>query len=114
MNRQIREITLPMTADSGSEWTVITEKVQKALNLPEPRTKVVTAVGGKKILCRVVDNLEVSVPEGIITTQALVVPEQEVCLLGVTALELMGLGIDPVNQKLCYVYGEGIVGGISA
>jgi predicted aspartyl protease len=101
-----------MMADTGADWTVITEDVQKILQLPEPRSKLVTVVGGRQVLSKIVDGLEISFGDNIGSTQALVVPGQAMCILGVTMLEQMGLAIDPKNQKLFPVYGEGIVGGI--
>jgi predicted aspartyl protease len=110
--KPIRQATAKMMADTGSDWTVITEDVQKILQLPEPRTMAVTVVGGRKVLCRIVEGLSISFGDNYAQTQALVVPGQTSCILGVTTLEMMGLAVDPKGQKLYPVYGEGIVGGI--
>jgi predicted aspartyl protease len=112
-HREVRQLVVKMMADTGSEWTVITEDAQKVLQLTEPRTRLVTVVGGKQILCKVIDYLKVCLTDDLyVTTSALVIPGQHYCILGVTTLEMMGLAVDPSNQKLLPVYGEGIIGGI--
>jgi predicted aspartyl protease len=113
MEKPVRQAEVKMLADTGAEWSVLSEDIQAKLGLPEPKSILVTVVGGKKILCPVVDGLKVILSDTLdVTVSALVVPGQKYCILGVTTLEQMGLAVDPLGQKLYPVYGEGIVGGI--
>lgn len=104
-----RSLTITALVDSGSTLTVIPAEDARQLGLRSRGTREVE-LADKSVVTWDVGYVEVSVAER--STALLCAYGDSVAepILGVTALELLNLAVDPVNQELIPVRGR--LGGV--
>jgi clan AA aspartic protease len=105
----VRQLTTRFLADTGCDPFVITEDMQKVLQLPEISTHIVRVAGGEKKLCKKVGPVEVCWHDRSEITNASILPGQEHPLLGASMLESLNLIVDPGRQCLAGEHGSEIM-----
>jgi clan AA aspartic protease len=98
-----RSVSLRALVDTGSNHTVINPAVAKALgfDIEEVRTINVTLANGSRVKVPIVDPIRIHYLEYMCGIQAAVMDCDE-CLLGVVALQAMGLMVNPNTHALEY------------
>jgi clan AA aspartic protease len=105
---EIRTTTVNFLIDTGATNVFITEAAQEKLGLNEVRGKLVTIAGGRKVLCRTLGPVRVTLGKRDYMTQAYLMSGQNEAIMGVIGLESLGLVVDPVSKTLLKLrIGEG-------
>ena len=101
-----RYASLDALVDTGATYTSLPESLLDGLGIPREETR----------RFRIADNIVVEYPMGEtrvrlegceLTVPVIFAPDDALPLVGMTTLEILGLGVDPVDQKLVSVVALG-------
>lgn len=95
--REWRQIQV--TADTGALFSVLPASILSELGIATSRTKTFQLADGREIV-RGVGEVYLRLNGEEATVPAIFGEEQDVPLLGVTALEILGLTVDPQAERL--------------
>ncbi|MEA3239692.1 MAG: aspartyl protease family protein [Candidatus Bipolaricaulota bacterium] len=91
--------TVRFLVDSGASYTLLPEKVWKAIELTPKRTVAFTLADGTTVE-RKVSECRIALPEGEGYTPVILGEPGDEALLGVVTLEILGLILNPFTRKL--------------
>src|SRR5207248_478658 len=91
--------TVEFLVDSGATYTLLPEKVWKALGLKSKRTMSFTLADGTRI-DRGISECHISLPQGEGHTPVILGEPGDEPLLGAVTLEIMGVVLNPFNRSL--------------
>ena len=97
---ELRRITTRALVDSGALDLVITEEVQRQLDLPILGTRMVSLADETILDVDIVGPVEVRFANRSTTVRALVLPGADHVLLGAIPLEGLDVFIDPAGERL--------------
>jgi len=94
-----KQATLKFLVDSGATYTLLPEKVWRAIGLkPIDSVKCVLADGTE--VERRVSECEITLPQGRRHTPVMLGEKGDEALLGIVTLEILGLILNPFNRTL--------------
>ena len=91
--------TVRFLVDSGATYTLLPEKVWKAIGLIPKRTVVFTLADGTTME-RKVSECHIALPEGEGHSPVILGEPGDEALLGIVTLEILGLILNPFNREL--------------
>ena len=91
--------TVRMLVDTGATYSVISPRLARALRIKRPRRSVaVTLADGRRV--RLGADLAVITIDGREAPTTILVGDVDEPILGVEALEALGLAVDPTKKRL--------------
>jgi clan AA aspartic protease len=106
---QVRQVTVRALVDTGAGTLVMGEDICKKLGLAVKGSRSVTLAGGKRLVAKLTEPVEIHWENRESTFNALVLPGEHEVLIGAIPLEDMDLIVNPKNQKLEGAHGEEIL-----
>ena len=100
LESEIRRVTCKALVDSGALDLVVTEEVQRRLNLPVLGKRTVSLADETLMQVDIVGPVEVRFENRSTTVRALVLPRSECVLLGAIPIEGLDVFIDPARERL--------------
>ena len=97
---EVRSIQIRALVDTGARELIINENIQSYLKLPVVGKKTFYLANDKPVACDVVSGLEIRFQHISEPCKAVVLPGEVEPLLGVMALEVLNVVIDPLRQEL--------------
>ncbi len=94
-----KQATLKFLVDSGATYTLLPEKVWRAIEL-EPMESVKCVLADGTEVERRVSECQISLPQGRRHTPVMLGENGDEALLGVVTLEILGLILNPFNRTL--------------
>ena len=94
-----KEATVDLLVDSGATYMLLPEKQWQALELKPKRDVTFTLADGTRIE-RSISECRLSLPQGDGHTPVVLGKADDEPLLGVVALEILGLVLNPFNRTL--------------
>ena len=108
--QNIREASVNAVVDTGAVTLVISEGVREKLGLEVLEIKEATLANNDKVICKVVEPVEIHWKKRSSVCRPWVIPGTEEILLGAIPLEDMDLMVDPRKQELSGRHGDEAVG----
>jgi len=96
---KLREAEVELIVDSGSTYTVLPESLLKNLMVKPMRT-IRLRLADSKIVEKALGEIGIAIDEYSASATPVVFDEEEVYLLGMVAMEQLGLAPDPLEKKL--------------
>ena len=97
--RKKKTATVRFLVDSGAVYTLLPEKVWKAIGLAPKRTLTFTLADGTPVE-RGVSECFISLPQGEGHTPVILGEKDDEAFLGAVTLEILGLVLNPFNRTL--------------
>jgi len=94
-----REKTVKFFIDSGAKYSLVPQKVWKAIGL-KPKRKMSFILADGTTVEREVSEAYIVLPQGEAHTPVILGKESDVALLGVVTLEILGLMFNPFDRTL--------------
>jgi clan AA aspartic protease len=94
-----KQATLKFLVDSGATYTLLPQKVWRAIEL-EPMDSVKCVLADGTEVERQVSECQIDLPQGHRHTPVMLGEKDDEALLGVVTLEILGLILNPFNRTL--------------
>lgn len=92
--------TVQFLVDSGATYTLLPEKVWKAIELVPKRTMVFFTLADGTTIERKISECHIALPQGEGHTPVILGEPGDQALLGIVTLEILGLILNPFTREL--------------